>query len=326
MGDTKESADFTDPNAEAGEDGVRFKGALAVLVKEKFKEFQKIIPVDGRQCRSEVTRLKCSSRLPRNKSRKKEDEATLNLELLLPRRVKTPVDWVRADPDGLWIRPIQVTQHEVMWIYQLLYSKNVVSQLDAVEGLRKIENPDPLLAPKALDQTLLDPKYYYQVRIAAAEAAASLASGGRLEKAESSSNKRQRISRDETDASITGEWKVEQHSAPFVAFRSLYEFLKNRYYDQANTLWKANDFKDLPEYFLKRGVITALSRIKDIQGLTDTRVVTMIKQLLQKNDNTGNAYSDSHYLADLIRCLGRIRLSETEDRDEIRNQIARYLK
>ena len=52
----------------------------------------------------------------------------------------------------------------------------------------------------------------------------------------------------------------------------------------------------------------------DSTRLTPPSLVKFILSLLHNNDNAGNPYSDTHYLAEIIQALGYIRLSQDESR------------
>jgi hypothetical protein len=47
---------------------------------------------------------------------------------LLYREIVTPVRWVRVDPDYTWLRPFNVNQDVVMWIWQMISDRDVVAQ------------------------------------------------------------------------------------------------------------------------------------------------------------------------------------------------------
>ncbi len=57
-----------------------------------------------------------------------------------------------------------------------------------------------------------------------------------------------------------------------------------------------------------------VSVVLDPTRLTPPSLVKFILSLLHNNDNAGNPYSDTHYLADIIHALGNIRLSHDESR------------
>mmetsp|Transcript_5196 Transcript_5196/g.9544 ORF Transcript_5196/g.9544 Transcript_5196/m.9544 type:complete len:379 (+) Transcript_5196:36-1172(+) len=154
-------------------------------------------------------------------------------------------------------------------------------------------------------------------------AVSELASGRRA-----SGGRRGRRRREGEDLADDDDWKSKTMSTAEVAYDGIQDFLRQEYWDKGNQIWRQNEFSDLQRYFIKRGAIKALSKIKDNQFLSPTEVVTKLIGLLKDNDNSRNRFSDTYYLADLIRCLGEIRLSRTEEGSigSIWEQISRYLK
>ncbi|GAB5357962.1 hypothetical protein AAMO2058_000418600 [Amorphochlora amoebiformis] len=297
-----------------GSKGMIFEGRLTVKVKELNHQFVRTIKFKGKQMHRVFEKYECRSQKPRNQKRKKVEESSMPLDDLLKRRIENPICWVRLDPEQYWVRPITVSQDEVMWIYQLRNETDVLAQLDAITGIRQLGSKvDPLLSPKALEDVVTNRKYYFKVRIAAAEALAALASHARVRRAAGGGDD-------------NGDWKARALDAPTVAYNSLIDFLKIKYYDSGNEIWRQNNFSDLSEHFLQRGVVQALSKIKDNEALSPTHVVKIVVGLLANNDNSRNPFSDSHYLADIIRCLGAIRLSKTESSESIWEQLERYLR
>jgi hypothetical protein len=75
-----------------------------------------------------------------------------------------------------WInRPVIVKQDEPMWVHQLQSDKDIVAQLEAIDGLKDwAREGHPHLAPNALRDALQDEKSFYQVRISAAQALADV--------------------------------------------------------------------------------------------------------------------------------------------------------
>lgn len=50
---------------------------------------------------------------------------------------KSPVLWIRLDPDFDWFRPVHVLQSQIMWVTQLRKDNNVIAQLQAIDGKQK---------------------------------------------------------------------------------------------------------------------------------------------------------------------------------------------
>lgn len=67
---------------------------------------------------------------------------------------------------------------------------------------------------------------------------------------------------------------------------------------------KPNNFSNLPDYFLQKAMVIAFSEIRDETGLPPLKVRQFLLDLLKYNDNTGNEFSDSYYVATLISAVG----------------------
>ena len=51
---------------------------------------------------------------------------------------------------------------------------------------------------------------------------------------------------------------------------------------------KPNNFSNLPDYFVQKGVVIAFSQVRDLNGVTPLRVRQLLLDLLKYNDNIGN--------------------------------------
>lgn len=86
-----------------------------------------------------------------------------------------PVQFVRIDPGMEWLCSTRVMQQERMWLNQLQNTKDVIAQLEAVQGLGEMRlNTQRQATLKALKDTLEDKDTFYRVRMAAAYSLASL--------------------------------------------------------------------------------------------------------------------------------------------------------
>lgn len=79
---------------------------------------------------------------------------------------EVPILWLRVDPDFQWIRQLTTEQSDTTWQNMLKYERDAAAQLDALQALA--EYPSPLTRDCFRD-TILNPSFYYQVRLRAAQ-------------------------------------------------------------------------------------------------------------------------------------------------------------
>ncbi|KAI8872834.1 hypothetical protein GQ42DRAFT_118853, partial [Ramicandelaber brevisporus] len=84
-------------------------------------------------------------------------------------------EYFRFDPDQDWVCDIDFSQPDFMWAAILDTERDVPAQLDAIRALEKVESP---AASTVLLRTVLDSRYFYRVRMAAALALAHQATPG----------------------------------------------------------------------------------------------------------------------------------------------------
>ena len=92
----------------------------------------------------------------------KRDEESLSSE---------PFEWIRGDVDFEWIARIDIKQPDFMFGSQLVYDRDIEAQLEAVRYFGELEKTNTTYCT-ALTRTLMDDRYFYGVRIAAAQALA----------------------------------------------------------------------------------------------------------------------------------------------------------
>ncbi|KAI9278501.1 hypothetical protein BDA99DRAFT_8605 [Phascolomyces articulosus] len=208
-------------------------------------------------------------------------------------------DWIRLDADFEWICTIDFQQPDYMWAGQLTKDRDVVAQYEAIEALK---NMPSLPTSTSLLRALLDSKCFYKIRM---EAAYALAKGGGGD----------------------NNW---------VGLHQLYKMFQNRYCfapagmqpdDTEDPLtWtqaipKPNNFSNLPDYFVQKGLVIAFSQVRDGNGVTPIRVRQLLLDLLKYNDNIGNEFSDSYYIATIISALGDAFIPTHENPDPDAMQI-----
>ncbi|KAJ7565528.1 hypothetical protein O6H91_02G064000 [Diphasiastrum complanatum] len=231
-------------------------------------------------------------RLQKPKKGSKLDAVDENVELAPAVSVESPLLWLRADPGQEYLARIQLNQPEHMWINQLEKDRDVVAQVLAIYALKSL--PHSFSVVNALHNCLSDAKIFCRVRIEAASALASTAS------------------------EVTG-WAGLAH---------LIKFYKSRRFDPEIGLPRSNDFHDLSEYFVLEAIPMAIATVRGSDERSPIEAVEFIRYILKHNDNTGNAFSDTYWLASVIEAAGTLEFGtqSLENLAQILKQIDRFLQ
>ncbi|KDN40979.1 hypothetical protein K437DRAFT_258484 [Tilletiaria anomala UBC 951] len=189
-----------------------------------------------------------------------------------------PYEWIRVDPDCEWLALIHFQQEPWMWISQLERDRDVIAQLCAVNALAQMPSK---VVSSILCRTVLVEKYFFRIRVEAAHALVNCA-------------------------------------VPTLEYLGLFHLLKlfqSRYCHQQPPDYeaegpldmllipKANDFSDLPEYFLRRAILHAISRVRNEHGRPLSQVKRFLVNVLRYNDNSSNRFGDDFYIAGLINTI-----------------------
>ncbi|KAJ6623113.1 hypothetical protein B0H10DRAFT_2011228 [Mycena sp. CBHHK59/15] len=181
-------------------------------------------------------------------------------------------EWIRMDADFEWIADLKFEQPDFMWVSQLQRDRDVVAQLEALHALA--QQPTAIVS-STLTKTVLVSNYYFRIRCEAAVALVNC-------------------------------------SIPRLNFLGLFHLFKLflRYcYDPENPnqdlfthtyVPKPNDFSDLSEYFVRKSLINAISRIRFLNGKSPSVVRRFLIDQLKYNDNTSNPYADGFYICTII--------------------------
>ncbi|KAI5963134.1 taf2 [Candida pseudojiufengensis] len=179
-----------------------------------------------------------------------------------------PFEWIRGDVDCEWIAKVDVLQPDFMFGSQLVYDRDVEAQIDAIRYLGEIEKPS-IVYCTALVRTIMDERYFYGVRIAAAE-------------------------------SLTNH---SNESNDFIGVKYLIRAYKQLYCFPDSTIPKSNDFNDFKSFLIQREIPNILSKVKNHEGKVPYEIQNLIYNLVKYNDNSMNEYQDSLYMRDLIIAL-----------------------
>lgn len=179
-----------------------------------------------------------------------------------------PFEWLRVDTDFEWIGTFNVVQPDYMYGAQLQQDRDIEAQIAAIDYFGRQEKPNPIYCTM-LTRTLVDSRYFYGVRMAAAKA---------LAKFSNSANK------------FVGRFYLLK------AFRLLFCF-------KDSLVPVSNSFEDFGKFFLQKAVPGYLAGIKDDSGTTPKNIQSLLFNLLRYNDNSNNPFLDCFYVSELARAL-----------------------
>ncbi|OCH90063.1 hypothetical protein OBBRIDRAFT_793679 [Obba rivulosa] len=184
-------------------------------------------------------------------------------------------EWIRIDADFEWIAAIAFDQKDYMWVSQLQRDRDIVAQYEAICVLSKVPNP---IISSTLTRTVLVSNYYFRIRCEATQALVTCAV--------------QRL-----------EWLGLFH---------LFKLFLRYCYDPEDPkpdlfnykyVPRPNDFSDFAEYFVRKSLVKAISRVRFENGKTPPIIRQFLIDQLRYNDNTANTYSDALYICTIISAL-----------------------
>ncbi|WVR08077.1 hypothetical protein IAU60_005123 [Kwoniella sp. DSM 27419] len=187
-------------------------------------------------------------------------------------------EWIRVDPECEWLATIAFEEKPWCWVSQLQGDRDVIAQLEAINHMRRY--PTPVIASE-LARTVLVKNYYYRVRMEAARALVAYSM---------------------SECDYIGYFLVMK------LFQSLYCHRTGNAEAEAseiNCKPLPNDFTNFPDYFVRKSLVAAMADLRDPATRTVWQHVrSTLLDILRLNDNTGNPYSDSYYLASIITSIG----------------------
>ncbi|CAH6719009.1 transcription initiation factor TFIID subunit 2 [[Candida] jaroonii] len=177
-------------------------------------------------------------------------------------------EWIRVDTDFEWIAKINVGQPDYMFTSQLQYDRDVEAQFEAVNFFGRSKNP---IIPycTTLIRTIMDSRYYYGVRIGAAQALAS-------------------FSRPENN---------------FIGLPYLIRVYQKLFCFPNSTIPLANDFSDLPSFLIQKSFANIFASIRDDEGHVPAAAKDVILNMVIYNENSNNMFQDSLYISSMIESL-----------------------
>ncbi|KAL4765133.1 transcription initiation factor TFIID subunit TAF2 [Aspergillus foveolatus] len=205
----------------------------------------------------------------------KEDEERMGQE---------SYEWIRMDADFEWICKLSLVMPGYMYLSQLQQDRDVVAQLESLQYMAA-QREHPLISTIFL-RTLMDRRYFYGIRVAAARALVKHA---------------------KEEINWLGLFHLEK------AFQELFCL-------PGSPMTRSNDFSDRAAYVLQLVIPEAISKVRDVSGKTPMRVKRFLYDKLKFNDNSNNEYSDNFYVATLMKSLCHAMLGRVESRtDDLNN-------
>lgn len=177
-------------------------------------------------------------------------------------------EWIRVDSDFEWIARINVKQPDYMFGSQLQYDRDVEAQYDAVRYFGDREKPNPIYCT-VLTRTIMDERYYYGVRIAAADALAEFS-------------------------------KPDNN---YIGLGYLMKIYKTLFCFPDSSIPLSNDFNNFANFFLQKSIPKIIAKVRTEDGEALPAVKTLLLNLIKFNDNTNNNFQDSYYLVELLEAL-----------------------
>lgn len=203
--------------------------------------------------------------------------------------LKAPIKWITIDPMQEWLADIELLLPECMWSQLLEKSKDVVGQSMAVAALAKMEPTEGIA--NTLAACLENQDTYCRVRV---------------------------------DAAL-GLGYTATEATEYRGMHHLLRFFYQRYMDHDTGKVKPNLWADVSEVVVLQAIPVALSYVRDEQGYTPQECLEVILGALVNNNNSGNLYDDSNYLAALVQSLGNCRMAYGALLEQVLDQLDRFL-
>ncbi|MCJ1284983.1 hypothetical protein MMC26_004320 [Xylographa opegraphella] len=176
-------------------------------------------------------------------------------------------EWIRMDADFEWICKMQLNQPGYMYLSQLQQDRDVVAQLESIQFMAA-SREHPLVSTIFI-RTLMDSRYFHGIRTAAATALARLA---------------------KNEIGWVGLFHLEKAFQEFFCL-------------PGSKMTRSNEFSDRASYYIQCAIPQAIAQIRDNNGKAPLTARKFLYEKLRYNDNSNNEFSDSHYLATLMKAL-----------------------
>ncbi|GAP85363.1 putative transcription initiation factor tfiid 127kd subunit [Rosellinia necatrix] len=188
-------------------------------------------------------------------------------------------EWIRMDADFEWICEMKTNLPAYMYASQLQQDRDVAAQQDSMLFLKQSfakSGAHPLVST-ILTRTLLDPRYFYGIRLMAAEELPRHA---------------------------------VQEQVDWIGFRHLQKTFQHMFCYPGSTTPRPNNFSDKRQYMIQCAIPEAMARIRGEDGKCPKEARRFILGLLQHNNNSENVFSDQFYICKLIRAVAVCQLPD----------------
>ncbi|OTA92393.1 hypothetical protein M434DRAFT_396482 [Hypoxylon sp. CO27-5] len=188
-------------------------------------------------------------------------------------------EWIRMDADFEWICEMKTNLPPYMYASQLQQDRDVVAQQDSMLFLhRSFSNTGPhSVVSTILARTLLDPRYYYGIRIMAA----------------------QELPR-----------HAVENPVKWIGLRHLLKIFQHFFCHPGTHIPLPNDFSNKRQYLVQRAIPEAVANVRGEDGYCPREARRFILTQLQNNNNADNIYSDQFYICVLIKALARCQIPD----------------
>ncbi|EGF82398.1 hypothetical protein BATDEDRAFT_86202 [Batrachochytrium dendrobatidis JAM81] len=174
-----------------------------------------------------------------------------NFNIIEPDRIT--FEWIRLDPDNVWICTKTFEQEDFMWNALLRKEKDIGAQSEAIVALSKIQS---LASLNTITTFVRDHSHFYHLRLLAVSV----------------------LSKFDSD---------ELYSTALGNLIKIYRDIFCISYD-GPIIPKKNNFSSLQDYKLRLEIVRSLAKFVDARGATLPVVRMMFVNLLKYNDNSGN--------------------------------------
>ncbi|KAI1119148.1 hypothetical protein F5Y14DRAFT_123154 [Nemania sp. NC0429] len=181
-------------------------------------------------------------------------------------------EWIRMDADFEWICEMKTNLPAYMYASQLQQDRDVAAQQDSMLFLKQSfakSGAHPLVST-ILTRTLLDPRYFYGIRLMAAEELPRHA---------------------------------VQEQVDWIGLRHLQKTFQHFFCYPGSTTPRPNNFSDKREYLIQCAIPEAMAHIRGEDGKCPKEARRFILGLLQANNNSENVVSDQFYICKLMKAI-----------------------
>jgi transcription initiation factor TFIID subunit 2 len=180
-------------------------------------------------------------------------------------------EWIRMDADFEWIGKIHLVMPLYMYISQLQQDRDIVAQYESMRYLLG-SNPHHVSLTILL-RTLMDERYFYGIRVLAAEGLALLSKDKLVD--------------------------IGKHHL----MKAFTEFYGETTGTDGHVMPRPNDFSNRVTFIMQCAIPQAMAKLRDAEDKVPRDVREFFRSLLTHNDNSDNSVSDCHYVATLMTCL-----------------------